>query len=88
VSLFAENPFFFQRFTIRSRGALQFDADPQSFTANFLQVGAAQSLQQAEKVGPKLRGTLDKLLFYQYTQSRTGNGTTERIAAERAAMVS
>src|SRR5271165_111814 len=45
VSLLAQNALVFERLAVGSRGAVQFDSDPQSPAANFFQIWTAERLQ-------------------------------------------
>ena len=87
VRFFAEHAFFFQRFAVGTRGAMQFDADPQAAAADFFQGRATQRLQLSSEVGAQFSGALGQLLVDQHTQCGAGDGAGQRIAAERASVV-
>jgi hypothetical protein len=50
MCLLAQDSFFLERFAVGARWAVEFDTDPQAFAAHLFLFGAAQRLQQGEKI--------------------------------------
>ena len=88
MGFFAQDPFFLQRFAVGAGRTVELNSDPQPLAADFLKIGAAELLQQLEKVSAQLGGAFDQLFLHQHPQRGACHGAAQGIAAEGAAVVS
>lgn len=74
VGFLAEDSFVLEGFAIGASLAVEFDADPQAFAANFFDGRTAERAKPGEEVGSEFGGALHHVFLDEDAQGGSGNG--------------